>query len=450
VRLNQDPEITIEGTRAGHPVFVRLPPLPPGRHFLSVRAKRIGLLAGSQALRDLEGRVELNVRDPAPWKSGTTSHPGLAVALDPPDPSLDAFWEGDVRLSVLGPEGRDVTCSIALTGRNGARVLSQDVGKFDLPITPANWTARFKRFANEDSRAWKYLEAAAGRFVIKGDELGEYALSLEREARPVRWICRTAAHATKTQLADDTGQERLPEARFFALKRPAAPEAIDSSAAMAGMVVHEPGGLFHARQGEHQDALLVSSSRGATDFHELVVEPDLTGTPQDIASILSLLGLWHRARLAGPLAESRRELIARRLLDRLYLELCGSRWSHAEAAFLRNPRSPDFQQIERAVEGRASFALVLRQSCDKMEPGTASGARWFGEISGRYEVCDDPELCRFALRLASDPFALGDQSTLIDSVRRYPILMRGARLMALHCIAADREHPASGLPRWAW
>jgi hypothetical protein len=450
VRLDNDPEITIEGTRAGHPVFVRLPPLPPGCHVLSVRARRIGLLPGSQALRDLEGRVELKVRDPVPWKSGTTSHPGLAVALDPPDPSLDAFWEGQVRLSVLGPEGRDLTCSIALTGRNGVSVLSQEIGKFDLPITPASWTSRFKRFANDDSRAWKYLEASTGRFVIKGEELGEYALSLEREAKPVRWICRMAAHATHVRLADDTGQDQLAEASYFALKHPAKPKALDTAAAMARLTVEEPGGLFFARQGEHQDALLVSSSREAAGFRDLVVEPDLCGAPQDVAALLSLIDLWHRAWLAGPLAESRREVITRRLLDRLYMELCGSRWSHAEAAFFRDPQVHDFQQLERAVEARASFAVVLRQSCAKMQQGTACGARWFGEVAGRYEVCNDPAPCAFALRLASQPFAIGDQSTLIDAVRHNPILMRGARLAALHCIAADREHPGAYLPRWTW
>jgi hypothetical protein len=450
VRLNYNPEITIEGTRAGCPVFVRLAPLPPGRHVLSVRAKRVGLLAGSQALRDLEGYAELKVRDPAPWKSGTTSHPGLAISLDPPDPSLDAFWEGNVRLSVQGPEGRDVACSIALTGRNGISVLSQEIGKFDLPITASHWMQRFKRFASDDSRAWKYLEASTGRFVIKGEELGEYALPLERDAKPVRWICRTAAHATQVRLADDTGEEQLAEAKFFPLKRPAAPQALDSASAMEGMVAEEPGGLFYVRQGEHQDALLVSSSRGAVGFRDLVVEPELSGAPPDIAALLSLIELWHQARLAGPLAESRRDLISRRLLDRLYVELCGSRWSYAEEAFFRNPQVQDFQQLERAVEGRASFAVVLRQSCAKMEQGTASGAHWFSEVAGRYEVCHDPTLCAFALRLASRPFALGNEPVLIDALRQNVILMRGARLVALHCIAADRDHPGACLPRWVW
>jgi hypothetical protein len=108
---------------------------------------------------------------------------------------------------------------------------------------------RFKRFANDDSRAWKYLEASSGRFVIKGEELGEYTLPLERDAKPVRWICRSAAHATEVRLADDTGQEQLAEAKFFALKRPAAPQALDPASAMTSIVPEERREAIHVFDG---------------------------------------------------------------------------------------------------------------------------------------------------------------------------------------------------------
>ena len=293
VRLNNSPEMTIAGPRAGEPIFVRLPALPPGRHVLSVRARRVDLPIGLQALRDLEGRVELKVRDPVPWKPGTTSHSGLAVSIDPPDPTLDVFWEGNVRLSVLGPEGRDVSCSIALTGRNGVSILSQEIGKFDLPVSGSNWSRRFKRFANDDSRAWKYLEASTGRFVIRGEELGEYALHLERDAKPVRWLCRIAQHATHVRLVDDTGLETVAEVQFFPLKQPGNARLLDTTSAMAGLVAEEPGGLFFASQGERRDALLVSSSRGAVGFRDLVVEPELNGLESDITRLLALVELWH-------------------------------------------------------------------------------------------------------------------------------------------------------------
>jgi hypothetical protein len=61
----------------------------------------------------------------------------------------------------------------------------------------------------------------------------------------------------------------------------------------------------------------------------------------------------------------------------------------------------------------------------------------------------------FALRLASWPFGLGsaygkDATALLANIQENPILMRGARLVALLSIAADRDHPTAYLPRWVW
>jgi hypothetical protein len=455
VSLNNGPGLRIEGMRASEPTFVRLQPLPPGRHEISVRAKRIGLPVGSAALRDLEGKIELKVRDPAPWKPGTTSYSGLAVTIDPPDPSLESFWEGNVRVSVLGPDGHDVSCSIALTGRNGAPILSQDIGKFDLPITGSNWLKRFKQFANDDSRAWKYLEASKGRFVIKAEELGEYTLQLERDAKPVRWICRITPQTANVRLVDDTGQESMAEATFFPFKSPGAVQQLDSAAAMSGMTVAEPGGLFLAHQGEFKDILIVSSSKNASGFADLIVTPDLQGMGSDIPRLLTLIEVWSQARIAGPLAENRREHILHCLLERLYTTLYGSRWAHAEATFFRAPQSPNYDQLERAIEGRASFPAALRHNSTQMSQGTTVAAKWFAEAASRYEVCTDAKLCTFALRLASCPVGLNaaygeEVTTLLGSISDLPVLMRGARYLSLLSIAADRDEPTPYLPRWVW
>jgi hypothetical protein len=456
VRLNQSPELKIEGTRAGHPIFIRLPKLAPGRHVLSVRANRVGLRVGSKELRELQGRVELKVRDPAPWKAGTTEYSGLAVSIEPPDPSLDAFWEGNARVSVMGPEGREVACAITLTGRNGASLLAQEIGKFELPVTGTSWSQRFKRFANDESRAWKYLDASTGRFTIKGEELGEYALHLERDAKPVRWLCRLAAHDTQIRLIDDTGQDGLAETKFFSFRQPGNAQALNAATALSGFPAEEPGGLFFAARGDFRDALIVSSSRGAADFRDLLIEPDLSGL-MDPLQLLALAELWREARSAGPLAENRRTLIAVRLLARLYTVLCGSRWAHAEEEFLRNRNLQTSQKLERAMEAepRNGFAAALRHNYEKLSSNTTEGVKWFGDAARRYEVCDDAMLCSVALRLASWPFKLGiaygeESPSLVQSVRDRPVLMRGARLLALLSIVSDTDHPDAYLPRWTW
>jgi hypothetical protein len=455
LRLDSGPEVRIAGAMAGRPVFIRLPPLPPGRHVLSVRARRVGLRLTAQELRDLEGRIELNVRDPEPWKPGTTAHSGLAVSLDPPNPTLDDFWEGNVRLSVLGPDSRDVECSITLTGTGGEAVLSEEIGRFALPIQPSTWFQRFQRFANDDARAWKYLDAASGRFAVNAEELGEYALLLERDARPVRWICRAAAHETQVRLIDDTGEVSPAAIEFFPLKQPGQSQSLDGAAILDGIVVEEPGGLFVATQGQHCDALVVSSSRGFTGLENLLIEPELDGLASDPARLLTFVDLWHRACLAGPLAESRREHIVERFLARIYAAICGQRWGKAEAAFLRNSRARNFWPLEQAIQTRTGFPAVLRLDHARMAQGTAAGARWFSEVAARYGISKDPKLCEFALRLASAPFELEtaygqDLRALLGSIQHHPILMRGARFLALVCISTDDDYLGSHLPNWSW
>ena len=94
--------------------------------------------------------MTLHVREPEPWVPGTTSHSGLAISVDPLDPSLDTFWEGGVGVSVLGPAGRHVTCTISLTSASGKELLSDEIGSFELPVTTAEWTKKFSQFAKDE------------------------------------------------------------------------------------------------------------------------------------------------------------------------------------------------------------------------------------------------------------------------------------------------------------
>ena len=103
VRLNNERETLIDAGSVKHPVFIKLPPLPPGQHILSVKARRLIQSHPAPASPPAEGIVTLEVREPEPWIPGATSYTGMAVSIDPPEPSLDTFWEGNIELSVHGP-----------------------------------------------------------------------------------------------------------------------------------------------------------------------------------------------------------------------------------------------------------------------------------------------------------------------------------------------------------
>ena len=459
LRLDKGSETIIDARQVGVPVFVRISPLAAGTHTLSVKARHSSRSSAIPFSPTAEGIVTLDVREPEPWIPGTTSHPGLAISVDPPDPSLDMFWNGDVGVSILGPPGHHVTCAVSLATPSGKELLSEQIGSFELPVTTEEWRKKFSQFVGAESRAWTYLEAASGRFLIRGDELGEYTLRLERDVKPVRWVCRDINHVTTVRLIDDTGREDGATCRFFSLRRPAGPMALESSAVLAGLEVSSPGGLFEARHGELTDTIIVSMPKIEGGFQGLVIEPDLhdiDGDTVQVVGILELLLLWSEARLLGPLAGIRRSRIVERIANRLYSRLCGRKWGEAETAYLSNLKSEsELKQLERQVGGSPGFAVVLRRDCGRMEAGTGPGTQWYAEVAARYQVSSDKGLCEFALQLASHPHNLllvpkPILEGLLSDMRDKTVLLRGARLVALLSATQNPSFAGAVLPRWKW
>src|SRR5690606_27277232 len=86
-----------------------LAPLPPGEHTLKIVAHARG-----DPQRGVSGELTLTVNEPEPWVPGTTAHAGLAVLVEPPNPTLDHLIDGALELTVLGPDHRRVVTDIAL------------------------------------------------------------------------------------------------------------------------------------------------------------------------------------------------------------------------------------------------------------------------------------------------------------------------------------------------
>lgn len=455
LRLDHEAEISIKETHAGSPVFVQIPPLPAGRHSLQVRGRRQVQAASTL---EVQGVVTLDVRQPEPWVPGTTTHAGLAISIDPYEPSLDHFWEGSVALSVLGPAGHSVTCSIHLTGANGKEILSEAIGTFALPLTEGDWSAQYARFVKDDRRAWTYLEAGSGRLTIAGEELGEYVIRLERNVKPVRWACRTIHDVTTIRLIDDTGMEDDAECRFYSFAAPVDPTTLSPEAAHVGFAIQLPGGLFEAKHGTSVDTIIVSPQLQG-GLRNLIAEPDLhrfDGDTADMSELLSFLGLWAATRAVGPFAVLRHARVIIRLLNRLYFRFCGRDWVEAEEHYISNPNSESaWQQLQRSVGGSPGFAAVLRREYGQMEAGTGPGVQWFAKVAERYLVCSEEGFCEFALRLASEPHQLlrwprPALVPLFQEIKQRTILLRGARLVALLSAMSHPDSSGIPMPRWKW
>ena len=286
------------------------------------------------------------------------------------------------------------------------------------------------------------MEASVCRLEIDGEELGKYVLRFERETLPLRWVLNRCRNKTSIRLIDDTGlEEAEPEISFFPMERPVEPQSLPFGESVCG--ISEPGGgLFVARKGKYQDAVILSPETKSRGFGELEPKPEfpefLNGRDK-MAEALRLYEFWWTARFYGPLAGIRQKKISDSILNAVCLALCAQRWSKAETAFLDAPGSTDAsRELERAVgKNSPGFASALSCCCLEVRDKDFSlVSDRYSELAKKYSVCRNRELCDFALALAGGPDRFPrvldhDLDKKLGEIRKNPTVLRGARFIAV-------------------
>jgi hypothetical protein len=461
LRLDQSGEQIISAGNPGRPIYLKLPALPVGTHLLTVKVRRSGALDGI-ASTPPEGHLQLKVREPEPWIPGVVSHSGMLVRIDPPDASLDMFWKNDIALSILGPQGHTVTSSVHLEGADGTETFSEHFRTpMELPVTPEAWSKRFAQFVKREDCAWKFLEAASGRLIINGDALGEASLRFEHELPPLRWVLRHEHGNVILRLVDETGEEgEGPLVVFYSMQHPLWLEVCAPEACRTGLTVKPPGGMFWAQRGHQTDLVAVSTGLTGDGLQGLGVDPavdEIATASLNLAAACKLLALWWNARLAGFLADSRSQKVKDRIVTGIFEYICGVRWASVELAYRQNPGSKETNEnLTRAVDSRhPGFAAVLHRDHGAMNNDFRRASDWFIKLAARHQVCDDPELCIFAIKLAGAPQRIQDAyganlDHMLDEVVATPAILRGARLLALLWAQRQSIDGTTLLPRWRW
>ena len=458
--LNDRSEVLIPTEDTEGPLFVRLPRLPAGIHTLTVKAKRSSDLESVAPTPPAEGFVQLAVRDPEPWASGVTSHPGLIVRIDPDHADLDTFWRNKLNLSVNGPEGFAAMLCVILQSANGQEILSERVCTMDLPITPDAWRNRFGRFLDDKTRAWLYLKAATCTLMIRADTLGIWTRQFEHKPLPVRWVIRSRRRNVVVRLVDESGQDETdPEIRTYSMERPFQPAPLPTlDAARSGYPVEPPGGLFIAKQGQHLDAVLISVpvQQGLQGLGVSPCFPDLQRSARQLSTYFNFLRLWRDARLFGFLAALRHRKVMDTAVVALRAVLCGENWARAESHFCAHPELPaSLDSLAALVDKPTGFGNVLRRRLNVNDTEHRTST-WFADEADRNNVCRDHDLSKFALRLASeqllvvasvadDPSLESLLAELIDN----PAILRAARLQKLILNSASDAPDATPSNRYS-
>lgn len=437
-RLGAGPGLKVAARPAGVPTFIRLQPLPAGNHVLSVRVIRDP--ASDVTPHPVEGWISLSVRPPNPWVGGTIGHSGLIASSEPPEPTLDEFWEGLSQLNVLGPAGRQVSICVELLDGTGSRIAIEQVANLTLPLGLDTWRTAFVAFERREKDPWGYLAASSGRILVDGEELGTVRIPLQRDASPVRWVWRFTSKSTQLRLINDHGGEAPVRVSFRSFAAPLEEVQIKPEDAETGFEPSTPGGLFTASYGEVLVPLVVGVRKVDGGLAGLLVEPDFSTvrrTRDDALAILRAIIAWSDTRQVGALAAERRERVVSRLKECLYYVMCSAKWANAEVT-LREGVSKDaaVEAMLDCFEKKRVFAVVLARDAVKFARMPEHvRLREFAALAHRYAVApgitskpalDLSDVLDHGVRL-SEP----ELKTMIGHLWDHPALTAGARLIQL-------------------
>ncbi|RJX20737.1 MAG: hypothetical protein C4575_05785 [Desulforudis sp.] len=483
VSMEAMPSISLElkSLTPGEPIFVQLPQLPVGLHTIRL-STRITSSAEVEPLGDLD--VVMRIREARPWSPGISPNGPLVVLIDPPSPTIEELWEGRVEISLLGPTGRKVKCSVSL-GENEAReiTLIKDLPPITLPVTPDFWRLHFEKYFKETREAQlAYDTARLCDIKFTCDELGAFSVRCEREFTPLRWAVHRNGKSHVARLLDDSGYDTPPQVLRMAFEAPLTEQPLKPATTYE---VPTEGGLYVARQGRYSAAVIIPPSVRA--LVDLQCDPFIDARERSTNSVLRLVSAartWGSARLPGDLFSMifQRDVL-RTLALHIFRLIGGETWATAEIFAENNPskRTNLKQEIsKRREEASIGFELVSAcpalsaTTCDKRVQHMASLATKFHVVSPgpRREIIISRSVVRrvrptgaknpmwlseLALRLASAPaeveeWAGEDLRTGVARLFEVPSLARAARFLVIttHWHLDSRVAPGEIYASWSW
>ena len=342
----------------GEPVFVEFPQLPVGVHRLHFSSRSMATEQLEQ-LGDLD--VVVRIREERPRSQIVNPLGPLSLDMDPATPTLEQLWEGRLDLSLRGPNGRDVECTVMLFERDGeAAIIAQRLHPISAPFTSDDWRVHFRDHFQDNKRAQEaYDRARVCTLAFSADELGAFTVRCERDFTPLRWAVRRHGQGHVVRLYDDRGQAEPPLVSRAAFETPCVEETLDFDSEHE---VPASGGMYVARAEGLRTAVIVPPVLHGFGLEALRFEPNVERQDRSIESVLRAVGFasqWGQARLPGDLLSAiRQRNIMLALVTELFRLLCGENWARAEKDFSSNDNPIALETLSSAVSRNSLEAGV--------------------------------------------------------------------------------------------
>ena len=415
---------------SGEPVFLELPQLPVGVHRMQISAQS---MTGGQSGKLGELDVVIRIREGRTQSQIVSPIGPLSLQMEPPSPTLEQLWEGQVDLSLQGPTGRSVEISVSFGGSNSeSSTFTRRLPPLSLPFQSDDWRSHFGDHFQQNMEAqYAYDLARACTLEFDAGELGEFEISFERAFTPLRWAVRRRRDGYLVRLIDDRGDPKPAAMSRWAFDTPCAGEPLNFDSVAQAQV---SGGLFVAGTDESSSAIIVPPAPNRIRLEDLRLVPSIERYERSMDSVgklVEVLGLWGRARLPGDLLSAMRQRsVLRELLSELFRLFCGDRWARVERQSVEkgtvdalrsltdlvSPRREDiglgrslFSSVEEFAAGScderahllSSLMVQYRLARLSVRPERTSRA----SIDARNSTgADNPQwMAEFSLRLSTDP-----------------------------------------------
>lgn len=453
----------------GEPMFVELPQLPVGLHTIRVLT-RDAPTTEVEPLGNLD--VVMRIREARPWSPGVSSHGPLLVQMEPAAATLEQLWEGRAELTIQGPLGRHVNCTVSLFEKEtDAPAAARQLPPLPLPVTPDRWEGHFEKYFRETREAEAaYDTARVCQLEFAAEELGAFSVRCEREFTPIRWAVRGVGREYLLRLIDDSGD---PTPRFVARMAFEAPSVEEALEPIPEYRVPTPGGLYVARSAEFEAAVIVPPSvRGLKDLKCVPCIDGRERSTEALVRAIALARLWRRARLTGDLLSKTRQCtVLHAFASHIFRLIGGDNWTGAELSV--RDREDGLIELKRAVSRRPQeigigaalirdyAALAVATSKDKVGRLGSLASKFLAlpstPVSGVSNANNVEWLAEFALRLASDPAEVevwAGQHLRVGLARllELPTLARAARFLVLATDHHLQSRTASSelYAGWGW
>lgn len=423
--------------------FVGLGKLSVGVHQLSVVAS-YRTVDGKTRFRTQSSQCAFSVIVRAPFAntSSRVHAPVIVVATDPHEPSLDSMMSGDAACTVHGPIGRTVEFHIRLLNSSGDVIHEESLGTLGLPVNQTDWRQLVKRRDSSSFVNEAYFKANAGQLVVDAHDLGKTTIELRHTLSPVRWHLSRASKRVVLSVVDDTGHNHPVQAYRACFQQPSSPS--HSWEGAQDIAVEGDGGLYVVSVDGHRSSVVVNAPPSTMSWdawtHSAPTLSQHLDSAEEVAELLNWIRDWTDARLAGPLAEHRRNSVLREMRRQLFATMCDVKWADLELRFID---SSDARQARESLEaavwrghnpsfaigiGRNAQAILtssLDETCEKLL-----------QHLGPHSICNDKRLCGLALRMAVTPHRFSDWAgsqacAYIDELVEQKTLLKASRLLAL-------------------